>query len=70
MQNRDFIQETIETLRRASTNIEKNYDKFNNGEITKEAFETIYKHILSDDVFDELAAEVNDCPNHGHEYNF
>ena len=64
---RDFIQETIDTLSRASKNIDIAYTKFKVGNIGQEEFERQYHHILADNVFDTLEAEI-DCPNNGCPY--
>lgn len=66
---RDFIQETIDTLKNSSNRIEVVYTQFKNGEITKEAFEEEYHHVLHDWVIDPLESEL-DSPNNGCPYTY
>ena len=66
--HRDFIQETIDMLRRSANNIETNWIKFKNGEITKEEFEEEYRHILVNNVLDEVQDEAENH-NNGCKYN-
>ena len=67
MAARNFIQETIDTLSSSSKEIEKNWKKFQLGEINKEAFEERYKHVISSWVLD-LDSEVH-SPNNGCMYS-
>lgn len=69
IKSRDFIQETIDTLKNASNRIEVIYTQFKNGEITKEEFEAEYHHVLHDWVIDSIEAEV-DYPNNGCPYAY
>ena len=66
---RDFIQETIDCLSKASKNVEAIYIKFKNGNITKKEFEAEYRHIIADNVIDTLEGEPH-YPNNGCSYNF
>ena len=61
---RNFIQETIDELRDAADNVEKQWKMFQAGEITKAAFEEEYTHIIRDNVIDTLQSEGFE-PNNG-----
>lgn len=46
MEPRNFIQETIDSLSKSSKEIDKIWKQFQKGKITKEDFESQYKHVL------------------------
>ena len=65
---RNFIQETIDQLRRSADNVEKIWKQFQAGEIDKETFEDEYTSIIScviDDVQEEQYSSNNGCKYHG-----
>jgi hypothetical protein len=67
MTKRDFIQETINTLKSSSERIEVLYNQFKAGEINKEQFEEGYKNIvyrIKEECDDEYYYPNNNC-----EYN-
>ena len=63
---RDFIQETIDSLKKSSVKIEQDWGKFKNGEIDKEFFESEYHQVLSG-WLSELKHEEY-TPNNGCKY--
>jgi hypothetical protein len=64
---RDFIEETISTLRWAADGAEEYWNKFKAGEISKEEFEGEYGHFLH--VAKEQAGDEAYTPNNGCRYN-
>ena len=65
---RNFIQETIDTLRIAAIQIDAIWRRFQAGEMTKQQFEDEYRHIIADNVIDTLRAEP-EYPNNGCKYS-
>lgn len=65
---RNFIQETIDQLRRSSNNVEKIWKQFQAGELNKDEFENEYRHIVADNVIDTLESEPH-YPNNGCKYS-
>lgn len=63
---RDFIQETIDSLKNASEKIQKDWDSFQAGNMTKEEFESEYHHVLADWLSEIESEEYT--PNNGCKY--
>jgi hypothetical protein len=64
MKSRDFIQEIIDDLKTRSIKIEKLYNEFKIGNITKEEFEENYQvHLynIKEDVENEYESPNNGC---------
>jgi len=67
MGNRDFIQETINSLSKSSKEIDKIWKQFQKGKINKEEFESQYRHILGGWLSEIKHEEYH--PNNGCKYN-
>ncbi len=65
---RNFIQETIDMLKKSAIKIESDWSKFKNGEMTKEEFEDEYSHVINGWVIDEAQHEGY-TPNNGCKYS-
>ena len=64
---RNFIEETIDTLKSSSEGVAKIWKEFQEGKINKKEFEDEYHHILHD-WLSEMKHEAN-TPNNGCKYN-
>jgi len=64
---RVFIQETIDTLKKAANKIETDFASFQKGDINKDKFEEEYRHVL-EDWLSEMGHEAH-SPNNGCKYS-
>lgn len=65
MNRRNFVQETIDQMRRKANEVEEAYTKFKNKQISAQEFEDVYYMACADleeDLNDEKNTPNNGCP--------